>query len=1104
MLASLIVRASNGKRICSKKFHKISDSDSFFQRVDSASAEKCLERCIDQIEHCKAAVFTQDRKKLNGLCQLYAVNSQSNDVKVVIDGTLNPISTVYELADKCAVSLSNNKDDIATRIDPELRYKLENWSDDENEDKILKIIATDTAEHRRKETESDSESHRTETDEGEMRTDHAKTKIAMSEFNGPRFITTDSSHEKESEVSRFRTFPKPPPTTHSREEDGYPTEPKLPSPNRWSSGVHDGVGTENVKPAPIHPVQLSRSGEPIPCADANCYAHALIVSSQMGYVNPCATLVNNPCASRLSNPCPSIPQLVPCASSISDKSPQSTESLSADVVWSEWSGLSTCSVTCGEGIAERRRFCSVEGHCPGASVREEPCEREPCAQWSLWGEWSECSQSCGGGEQKRRRICSSERQCDGPSQMARPCNEQPCVSAEWTPWSPWEPCSATCGTGKQERYRQCLDGPSCPGPSSEQRICEAGLCPSWAEWQPWSSCSKSCGTGHKLVNDSVKMEEDVKEMVKKEHSVINSHVLNGSHGPSGVYAVSRAVIPPQKFERGTAQDQAPCRSNQCPEWANWQDWSECSVTCGHGQQIRRRTCQPDGASCDGNEKEYRFCQDSACPYWDEWSAWSACSVTCGIGARERRRKCIKGDGSVLSNIDEIIADGTEEIDMKSAAKAKLIEINRNRQRNRDGAFTEEKDTSQIQFQTDLPADVLAVRVVYYHSGLRGLRAVHPVEEGIDQAQRLPSIGVQRVDEFRGRLNNRLPPPASGYAVPRDSAFSDDSSRFLRPKYQSRPIFADVRGLQPIIPVKHFSRPRRQASSRNQGNHYSYKSQCQCEGKLFEEGECNVEPCVPTPESQRSDCAWSEWGEWCGCSGPCNVAARIRSRYCDRASSLTSSTFDRRPSLPDKNCKCIGETSQFSQCPPTICSPSSFNRDPTPTSSNFYAAAASDIGSNLRDNRLSGCSWSEWNPWGACVGGIKTRTRSCVGTSAVAIRCQCVGPVISQSVCVSNSLRQKTSNDHSKAEPSSLSSFSTVPDPQDDRIALENRDRDYCSWEVWGPWSSCSVSCGRGGAKIRRRQCPCRHCNNGSSGTEVRDCDLPSCRPEEKLRKDPFD
>ncbi|VDM28395.1 unnamed protein product [Toxocara canis] len=90
---------------------------------------------------------------------------------------------------------------------------------------------------------------------------------------------------------------------------------------------------------------------------------------------------------------------------------------------------------------------------------------------------------------------------------------------------------------------------------------------------------------------------------------------------------------------GAAQDQAPCRVPPCPEWSDWNDWSPCSVTCGHGQQLRRRKCLPSGASCIGGDKEYRFCQDSICPYWDQWSPWSGCSVTCGIGTCERRRKC---------------------------------------------------------------------------------------------------------------------------------------------------------------------------------------------------------------------------------------------------------------------------------------------------------------------------------------------------------------------------------------------------------------------------------------------------------------------------------
>ncbi|KHN71508.1 hypothetical protein Tcan_00761, partial [Toxocara canis] len=84
------------------------------------------------------------------------------------------------------------------------------------------------------------------------------------------------------------------------------------------------------------------------------------------------------------------------------------------------------------------------------------------------------------------------------------------------------------------------------------------------------------------------------------------------------------------------------------------------------------------------------------------------------------------------------------------------------------------------------------------------------------------------------------------------------------------------GLQPIIPVKQFSRLRRQAysaehvsSSRRYGSRVLSEAQCRCTGALSQQEECNTEPCA-TLRVRQDECIWSSWGAWCGCTGPCNL------------------------------------------------------------------------------------------------------------------------------------------------------------------------------------------------------------------------------------------
>uniref|UniRef100_A0A1I8IJK1 TSP1_spondin domain-containing protein n=1 Tax=Macrostomum lignano TaxID=282301 RepID=A0A1I8IJK1_9PLAT len=119
----------------------------------------------------------------------------------------------------------------------------------------------------------------------------------------------------------------------------------------------------------------------------------------------------------------------------------------------------------------------------------------------------------------------------------------------------------------------------------------------------------------------------------------------------------------------------------------WSQWTNCSILCGFGKQIRYRQ---DSSTGHAKLAEMRLCEDrsgceddlrpksrihwtewstwSACNqrncesgiktrihlyYWSAWSSWQECSSTCEDGFQVRSRECIskKNKTSKLSTLD---------------------------------------------------------------------------------------------------------------------------------------------------------------------------------------------------------------------------------------------------------------------------------------------------------------------------------------------------------------------------------------------------------------------------------------------------------------------
>ncbi|XP_039269295.2 A disintegrin and metalloproteinase with thrombospondin motifs gon-1-like isoform X2 [Styela clava] len=307
--------------------------------------------------------------------------------------------------------------------------------------------------------------------------------------------------------------------------------------------------------------------------------------------------------------------------------------------WGEWN--TTCSVTCGKGqMAMQRKCLNKEGdtvnndNCPGQAHKVGDCNLPRCIAYS-WEPWKgECSVTCGEGTLERARKCLNEdskpvnsKHCGGgPTEQKAKCfNVRPCQESVYQ-WSSWvsSSCSVTCGVGNVIKRRHCTsnneisDAAHCKGNSGEILFCTGPTCEEISTWGPWisSSCSVTCGDG---------------TTKRTRHCLTKTTAAKGSNCP------------------GKAEDIRPCSELPCKvySWGPWLSFS-CSVTCGNGKITKMRQCMSNisgkrGDSCSGNSQVTEACVEPPCKNVFSWGPWlppSACSVTCGKGENIRKRHCL--------------------------------------------------------------------------------------------------------------------------------------------------------------------------------------------------------------------------------------------------------------------------------------------------------------------------------------------------------------------------------------------------------------------------------------------------------------------------------
>ncbi|XP_068160698.1 SCO-spondin [Antennarius striatus] len=812
------------------------------------------------------------------------------------------------------------------------------------------------------------------------------------------------------------------------------------------------------------------------------------------------------------------------------------------------------------------RFCNIR-----------PCKVD--GGWSRWSPWSRCDKRCGGGRSIRTRSCSSPppknggKKCEGEKNQVKPCNTKPCDEKQCPPGQEFTSCANQCPQRCSDLQQgiecrgdtQCQPGCRCPrgqlqqdglcvqlwqcdcvdslgqtwvagswhqvdcnncSCSDGQLLCTNHSCQTscaWSSWSTWASCSVTCGRGQRTRYRSLISETNGTDCQFEEvqHKPCNP----GSCPPLCLHDN-------QELSLGDTWLQGECKQCTCtPEgdycqdvdcrvdggWTPWSVWSDCSVSCGRGQQVRTHACinpppRNNGSHCRGPDRETQDCVtppclDDLCP----WSPWSACSRSCGAGVVSRRRACLCEGGGNAGCPEDVEAERSREetqlcytrpcpgcpmSDWSVWSQCSCESQRQQRYRVALSPATRGQQCTPVETQSrtcslqncgDCEAPFVYSACgspCQKHCALQGSKdlcsGIRECTPGCYCPQGLlQQNGTCVLPEDCGCIHlyhHASGQPPTAVTVPQGDTVTIGCSTCL---CHDGSLQCDTRECEVILsewsewtPCSPCSPPPPSPHSTSQAGadsgrdvvsiQKSFRACLDLDSGLpvskEEEGQCPgplvKERLCPDVDICRDVCQWSVWSAWTACADPCSGG--VRQRY-------------RRPLASPPGPHCEGQQNQSHSCNTGLCP----------------GERCEDRGRTYQESCANQCPRSCTDLWehvqclqGACHPGCRCPEGRLLqdGRCVPVTECRCGIP------------SGKGTQEFSPKEEFSID-CNTCTCENGTLVCIKLPCPIY---EPWSQWSPCSASCGRG-QRIRTRSCKDKGGDSSCSDTrQMETCDLPSC------------